>query len=502
MKISKKILCLCLTVLMLLSVTGTAFAAEERDCPVIHIPGFYSSDVYGDVNDPDTLITIPGTDAIIDFVKEEFAPALLAFCIDRDTDNLAKNVCSKINELLFPHWFYESTGDAKEGSGIIFDNTPENVTAHSKFIFRYDWRGNLVDIADDLAEYIDYIAAESGCGKVALSAHSFGSNLILAYLAKNGNDKVSSIVFDSPACHGVAVVGSLLTGKVTLDSEFLGYFLKSTLGEDEYARLLSSTYDIFELGGIPSLATGFIDEVIEELTPAVYKETLAPLFAYWPATWAMVPDEQLDEAMEYIFDDLLKDKDLSALKSKIESYNTLVRENKDTILKDFDSVGNLAILSRYGSPAFPLTDAADLMGDTVIETRASSLGAATAPYGTYFTQEETSGVDAAYISPDRTVNASTCLFPEQTWFIKNTGHFETHFTEPYYDFFLFAENELTCDKTDFGRFCTFDKETHALVADTSEPEKIEKTTPLERLFNFLTALFERIGAFLHKIFNF
>ncbi|MBE6775175.1 MAG: alpha/beta hydrolase [Ruminococcaceae bacterium] len=502
MKLSKKILSLCLAMMMVFSVTGTAFAAEsEKDCPVVHIPGFYSSNVYGDLNDPDTLLVLPSTDVVIDFVKDEFVPALLNFCVDRDTDKLATDVCEKINEQLFPHWFNESTGDAKEGSGIIFDATPENVTASSELTFRFDWRGDMVDIADDLAEYIDYVLAESGCEKLALSAHSFGSNLILAYLAKYGNEKISAIVFDSPACDGVAVVGNLMTGKVTLDAEFLGYFLESTLGENEYAKLISGVYGVLELADIPGTVVDFLDEAIEVLAPAVYKETLAPLFGYWPAIWAMVPDSQIDEAMAYIFDDILKEQDLSVLRGRVEEYNALVRANKEVTLRAFDSVGNFAVLSRYGSPAFPLTDASDLMGDTVIETKASSLGATTAPVGTYFTEEETEGVDAKYISPDRTVNASTCLFPEQTWFIKDSGHFETHFTDDYYNLFLFAEKELTCDDTEFGRFCTFETENYTLVKDTSEPEQKENDSPLARLFRFLAALFETFTALIKKLFS-
>lgn len=503
MKLSKKFLSLCLAVLMVFSLTGTAFAAEEikSDCPVIHIPGFYSSDVYGDINDPDTLLTLPGVDVILDFVKKEFVPALVAFCIDRDTDKLATDVCTEINEQLFSHWFNESTGDAKEGSGLIFDSTPQGVTAQSQLTFRYDWRGDLVDIADDLADYIDYVCAQSGCSQVALTAHSFGSNLITAYFAKYDHSKVKAVIFDSPACNGVAVVGNLMTGKVTLDAEFLGYFLKSTLGEAEYARLVSSVYDILELADLPGLATSFLDEIIETLAPAVYRKTLAPLFGYWPAIWAMVPDRQIDEAMTYIFDDVLKNEDLSVLRARVEKYNTLVRANRESLLKSFDSDGKIAVLSRYGSPAFPLTDASELIGDTVIETSASSLGALTAPVGTYFSEEETAGVDAKYISPDRTVNASTCLFPEKTWFIKDSGHFETHYTDDYYDLFLFSDKELTCDDTDFGRFCTFETENYTLVKDTSEPEQAESPAPPSRLFRFLTALFESLTSLIKRFFS-
>ncbi len=33
-------------------------------------------------------------------------------------------------------------------------------------------------------------------------------------------------------------------------------------------------------------------------------------------------------------------------------------------------------------------------------------------------------VEAEYVSPENNIDASTCLFPEQTWFIKNLSHSE------------------------------------------------------------------------------
>lgn len=501
MKTSKKLLSLFLSLLLLLSVSYSAFAVEEpeRDCPVIHVPGFNSSDVYADVDDPDSLLSFPNADVITAFVSTKLLPALIAFCAERDIDKLSTTVSSDIN-VLFADWFNELTGDAPENSGVIFNETPDNVTKKSKLIFRYDWRCDPVEIAKSLKTYIDNAIAVSGCEKVALSAHSFGSNIILAYLQKYGNSKISSVIFDSPACDGVTVAGNLLSGKVTLDSEAIAYFLKTALGENEYENLLSSIIDIFDMAGVPELTTLFLDEIIEALSPGVYKETFAPLFGCWPALWAMVPDSQLDEAKAYILDGILKDEDTTELEAKIDSYTSCVRKNKTSILKELDNTANLTILSRYGAPAFPLTDAADLLGDNVIETKSSSLGATTAPVGDYFSDSELEGIDIKYISPDRTVNASTCMFPEKTWFINNSGHFETELTEPYYDYFLFAEEELTCDKTDFGRFCTFDKETLELVQDTSEPEKAEKISPFRRLINFLLALFERIRDLFGKIF--
>ncbi|MBR5437408.1 MAG: hypothetical protein IKV21_00675 [Clostridia bacterium] len=499
MKNAKKLLSILLAVLMIFSVSSIAFAAEasEPDCPVIHIPGFYSADIYADVENPETLIALPTTEEILELVKTTVVPALAVFSVSRDTDALATDICAGIN-VMFEDWFNESTGEAKEGSGIIF-SAPTVAAKDSKYTFRYDWRSDPVIIAQNLSDYIDAVISLSDSETVALSCHSLGSSIALAYLTEFGNEKIDSIIFDSPACSGVAVVGNLLTGEVTLDGKAVATFLKTVLGESEYESLLASVLDIFEMAEIPELFTLFVDEIIEILAPAVYKKTLAPLFGYWPTIWSMVPDAKLDQAKAYIFDEILKDEDLSVLKEKIEAYDA-VREKREETLTAFDEKGTFAILSRYGSTAFPLNGSSDLVGDSVIETCSSSLGATTAPLGNYFSDAYLEGKDMDYISPDRTIDASTCLFPEKTWFIKNSGHFETHYTDDYYDFFLFAEEELTCNKTEFGRFCTFETENYTLVKDTSEPQKAENSSPLTRLFTFLAALFEHIGALLKKLF--
>lgn len=59
-------------------------------------------------------------------------------------------------------------------------------------------------------------------------------------------------------------------------------------------------------------------------------------------------------------------------------------------------------------------------------TRFSSLGATVSKIGTAFSDEYIESRKALgyekYISPDRQTDASTCVFPEYTWFLKNAIH--------------------------------------------------------------------------------
>ena len=120
----------------------------EQTCPVIFIPGFISSDVYGDINDPDTRADFPSTDDIIKVITEAFIPGLLNFAIDRDTDKLVVRVTDRVNDM-FKYWYNEPSGEAKEGSGIIRTELTE-ASVDSRLRFSYDWRGDPMKIADEL----------------------------------------------------------------------------------------------------------------------------------------------------------------------------------------------------------------------------------------------------------------------------------------------------------------------------------------------------------------
>lgn len=482
----KKVLSLILAALIIFSCISTAFASDEAEqtCPVIHIPGFIASDIYADITDESTLISFPGTEDVLAVVTEAFIPGLIGYSFNRDTDKFVKGVTDRIN-LMFADWFNDSCGDAKAGSGIIPQDLTD-VTATSELTFSYDWRSDPLKIANELHKYIETVCALSGSDKVALSCHSLGSVIALTYLTKHGNDRVSGMVFDSPACNGVALIGDILSGNVNLSADGIANFLKTLLGESEYKALVASIVDILKAAGVFELFCCFADEIIEALAPAVYRETLAPLLGSWLTFWAMVPASQVDDAQSFIFGDILKNNDTAVLQSKINRYNTEIRANISTTLKSFDAVGNFAVLSRYATKTIPLKNSAHLMGDVIIETQSTSLGATTAPIGDYFSDEYLSGKDPAYISPDKTVDASTCLFPEKTWFIKDSGHFETGgLTAEYYNMFLFAKEELTCSTAEIGRFTRLDKVSYTLVEDTTVPARNESTTLIMSIYNFV-----------------
>lgn len=497
MKMFKKAFSIILCAVMIFVVAVPAFAQSENViCPTIYLPGIDSSYIYKDVSNPVEGINEIDKDAVTAMLKEEIVPALIVYAADGDADNLAHKISNVVNTI-FADYFNDPDGTAAGNSGVI-NSYPSVIRKNANLYFSYDWRGDPIVIASELDAYIDYVIEKSGVDKVALTSHSMGSLIILSYLSLYGDDKVAGIVLDSPVIEGVTYVGELLCGEAEFTSEGFEMFFKSVMGETEYQELAASSMDILEMAGVSGLATDFLGDTMKKIGPVFFRESLVPLFGRWLTIWAMCPEGKMEQAIDFVFSNMPENEDANALRAKIEDYNARVRENRMDTLLDFDEKGRLAVISRYGYSSLPVTASWDLLGDAVVETESSSFGATTAVFGDYFDDAYLEGKDMKYISPDKTVDASTCLFPEKTWFIKNLIHTQAGETKDIKAQLLFGEKEAVCDDFSMGRFIIYDVETQTFSIDNSVPVKVEKPTPLQRLFNFLKAFFEKIIDFFTR----
>lgn len=497
MKHIKKIGCLILSVLLVFSMAVPAFAAADKEvCPTIHLNGIMSSKLYTDKDDPSTVITNPTSDEITAVIKEKIFPVLLNYCITQDIDVIAKAITEELN-VMFKDYFNNPDGTAVGNSGAIM-NYPAaaSIKNNSKLNFNYDWRGDPMVIASELNDYINYVIESSGSDKVALTCHSLGSVIVVTYLTVYGDDKVSGIVFDTPAMQGVTYVGDLLCGEVCFDAQGVITFLETVLGEAETEKLIKEALAVLNLGPVPELFIGFLDDILQKIAPTGFKETLIPMFGRWLTIWALAPDDRVDEALEYLYGDAT-DEDTLILKSKITEYNETVRKHRTETLLDFDAKGKVAVISRYGYSSLPLTSSWENLSDTVMDVKYSSLGATTAKAGEHFSDEYLAGKDMNYISPDLTVDASTCLFPEKTWFIRNLEHSKNTALYKIYPSLLFSETEVTCDTFTIPRFTVYDTETETITAEELVHKPVEEPKPVNKILRFLTSLLE----FFRKLFS-
>ncbi len=421
MKYAKKMLALLLAMLLAVLSASVAFAAVPEDsCPVVYVHGFMSSEILADPNDPDSeVVWGPDVGAILGDVKNGL-PALLTALLTKNWEKFGDKVLEIVNPYFRPA-FYDNNGEPVNGTGVWF-SYPRFVSKYSEVVFRYDWREDPMKTAVDLHDFIEYVCREAGVSQVKVQSHSYGGVVFAAYLTLYGNDRVRSAVFDSTAIFGEAYTGDLMTGHIVFEPQTLENYLKYALAGTDYDTMLQDLLKTARVMGLTDLLIDLADELLEAQGERIERELLLPMFANWPSIWAMIPDQDVDAAKQFVFEELGKDTDRSGLREKVEAYNTQVRPYKADTLKALNEKANLYVLSRTGYSSIPLTPSACNLSDGTVDTMYSSFGATTADFGKQLPADVIAAADPAYISPEKDIDASTCMFPDQTWFIRGAKH--------------------------------------------------------------------------------
>ena len=464
---------LALVICLVPMLTVIANAKPAKSVPIINIHGLMASDVYVDPNDPDSeLAWPPSTDAIVQAVKDVL-PSLAKFAVTKDWTVFGDGICDAVNKMFAPI-VCNPDGTANGTTGVRFSYPqPSEIKSDSELRFKYDWRLDPVAVAAQLNDYINYVLKCSGSDTVKICCHSLGGVVTNTYLTVYGDSKVSGVCFNSTAIYGQRYIGELMTGQISLDSDALQWFLSYLFDYMEYKNILNTVIDVIRQAGLMDVVVNLGNTIINHLLEQASKEVLAPMFGRWPSIWAMTSDADIEKSEEFMFKYLNTDEEAPILKAKIDYFNENVRPYKTQTLEKLNKHANVYVVSRYGYCSIPITPSFDIVSDGVVDSASTSFGATIAPYGAKLSDEYIANVDPKYISPDKTLDASTCLFPEQTWFIKDMQHANNpdSLDEMMY-MFLKYDGQATVDTFDrYPRFNQYDPYNDVISPYTeAEPE--------------------------------
>lgn len=488
-----RLIALMLTLILALVPSATALAGSTEKsnvCPTVFVHGFMDSDIYKNCDKNDEEVGAVTSEDILAMIAK-CVPALTSFLVTKDWDKLGQTV-TPIAYNTFAKMTLDENGNPRDNSGVDFEYpAPETVKKDSVLKFKYDWRVDPLESAAELDKFIDYVRECSGCDKVALTGFSFGGVIVITYLSVYGMDKIQGVLYNSTAIYGESYTGDLLTGKIELSSDSVNEYLKYFLDQTEYENLVNGIIDILTAAGIYDLLLPICDDILLYLSDYLIPGVFAPIFAGWLSIWAMVPDEYIDDAMKYIFDDVYGGTDEHAgLVEKIESYNSTVRAHKTETLIKSEKECRIGVLSGYGYSSILATPSWDNISDGVIDTKYTSFGATVSKYGQTLSDEHIAAVDEKYISPDETVDASTCLFPEKTWFIKYLKHSHDYKNvEQLINAIFFADEEITVD--------TFEEYPRYLINDV-ENEVVRSESKDENSYLYSQSTFVKIFVYIIK----
>ena len=487
----KRVLCLLLCVALLSSFLPVfAYAAENRDIPIVHIYGFMSCPILADANDPDSQRLFPmEKDAILQFVRD-LVPAVSAFSVNKNWVKFGDRLIPALNKLMMPV-ANDTRGVPQNGSGPYFDYpTAEEIAQQHAARFVYDWRDDPFVSAQQLDRFVRYITDDCGFEKVALECHSYGGVVTLTYLAAYGTERIHSCCFNATAVYGATFAGELMQGKVHLSTDALTAFLEGLFDQKEYEALLQAVVALFdEMGGIRFICN-FINQVFVHLSDRIWNETIFPVFTHWVSVWSMVPDDQLENAKQFIASNARNGSavDNAVFTGKVERFNREIRSQRETLLRRVNDACSLYVIARYGYSGVPLEEIWEANTDGVLDTRCEAFGAICKPFGYFVPPIQT----VQYVSPNGAIDASTCLFPQQTWFVRNFKHTQKEpAMEEFTGVLLRSKTQMTiysCKQ--YPQFLYFDKMLRAVRADSNQIESIGSW--YQDLLKLLRKLFFRL----------
>ena len=314
---------------------------------------------------------------------------------------------------------YEAAGSAEFA---IVNCAVQAVGADHAYFYNYDWRLDPLTNADNLDAYINRILQETGHDKVRLAAISMGGVQTMAYLEKYGHDKIETIWFLSAAYCGLLFVTNVFTGDLQFSQKSIFSWLQTfQVVSEKTDKVFDACMDWCGRTALLRPLFTLVNRLTERVNSIVVDRVIRRTLSTMPGMWAFVRDDRYEEAKKV----MLPENASETFVRRIDDYHYNVLCKREEILKAAAADGvEIAVISHYNKGCVPVTSSAQAHGDSLIETVCTSGGATVADYGSTLPAGYTQVACKAHnhLSEDGVIDASTCMFPDTTWFIKNMPH--------------------------------------------------------------------------------
>lgn len=463
----KKLISLLLAAVMLFSFSFTAGAVSDSETeaydgyPLVVVRGIDFGGFY--LEDGSPAISV-GLDDIFSLVKNYFRELL----IERNEEAFFDSALTLVAEIFEPiamdrngnpvHEIYFDKFESSmanypeevslmedEGETGIIKTAIDKIGAENVYYFTYDWRKSARELADDLNAYIAGVLSESGQDKVNISAVSMGGMVMSAYLYWHGSDAVNNLVYVSSAHNGTYGPGDGLNGDIYFDGSVICSRIKKSVSG---RPVISFFVDIAEKIGVFDAVTAVANGIVEDNPQLINNSVVRDGFGTLLGFWAMCPDDVFSSGVEFLFGG--HEDDYPVIMEKLSQTEDFILSTEEIIDSAIANGVNVSFISNYNTPLAPYFKHSYLQGDGVLETRLTSNFATVADYGEALTQEQLSLADEAYVSPDRIIDATTALYRDTTWFVRDAVHVAAVYGSDYADFlmWLLLSEEQPTVKTD------------------------------------------------------
>ena len=529
----KKFLSVLLSLIMLFSAFSLAAAAaveaKKADIPVIYLKGRNNRTIYKTDGTPASnakeLDRLEYIGSVAGPVLEEFAKAYVTDDYSAWMDALVESI-----EPIYDDWRLDPDGTAtKVGSKIDWDPSTCSIKKKTSdygimdYVFYYDWRLSPFEVADQLDTYIERVCEVTGHKKVSIHARCLGANFAVAYIYNSYNGeydhdfRVVNLALNTSALGGYISAGALFSNKIVFDPDVIDQYANvygsTAFDEPLYNTILTTMVSVLNMAKVLGFGTDALKEIYDKVGDELVPRILMASYGGFPSYWSMISDKYYDEAKKAVFyNDELKETYAGLIERADNYHEKLGNRNEETgytgyeqLLLDCEETYGMstAIFAKYGRPFIPVIENSNITGDARGTAEELSLGATCTTIDETFSAEyiaeaQAKGTDK-YISKDLTVDASTCLFPDKTWFAKNLKHddWPEEFHNLAIDFFNSDGTLTVWDEATFEQYVEYDAEGEfGEVTDTSNSGWTKNKFAI--LAKFIRMIFDVIIAIFTK----
>ena len=297
----------------------------------------------------------------------------------------------------------------------------EHAGADKLYVFSYASLDNMIDIANRLYDYIQFVKEDSGYDKVNIVPISQGGSVANALMEiYNEKDRslaedINKMVFAVPALDGSTLVGEILEfGLIDEDNEVYCELLPALLGEE---NLLSYAINIV-LRIMPNAD-------LHNILDIVFDTFIKDYAGYSTSLWGLCPIANYPGASEKY----LSDESMAKIKEQTDWYYQSQLNSDANILKaQADGVQVYDIVD-YNIPLVHLVDSWNIPADGIIQIDSTSMGAYSAGNNVKLPADYvpthsncTDPENHDHVDPNGLVDPCTGLLPETTFYFINQSH--------------------------------------------------------------------------------
>ena len=510
-KITAVILSVTLIFGMAFCVAPSSVAAQPGlDVPLVYVQG-QGEYLYRNLGTPEQeqIYPIQIPENYISEKVEQYLPVFAEAFFTQEWDEFCVALYDCIVPLLADIRL-DNNGEVADGSTISWswsEETLRDTKVNGKYgindyLFEYDWRLDPWTIADELHAYIEAVKKVTGSESVALLGRCLGSSIVAAYMTKYDGENVSECIFYASASHGAAMASKAFCGELYLEADGIErYVYDLKLFEEDYIEnLLESFVTMFNKTYGMDIACWAVNNVYKDIYLNIIPPIMSETFATFPGYWSMVTEEDYEKAKEVIFYGS-EPGEYAGLIEKIDNYHVNTRLKMDEKYLELSGKGmEFSNIAKYGRQIIPVSEDNDVISDGTCEITQSSMGVTYKGVVSVLDEEYIDRAKAnrtdKYISPDKQLDASTCLFPDTTWFIKNIDH--DYFPDSINGIIVEIINNdgLTVfDNENYPQYLVFDEETDGISPMTEENKNTTdhwNVSFFEAFITFFRSVFELI----------